>query len=169
MKILRKILLLTAMLSTALSVSAQNRTNEISNQQPSANQDSTSVGISGGFNNNIASQPSNANSAVVAPMYCQNRTMTWSVGANTCSGTASQTNEGANRTVVSSGTNTGSVTYTCSNNNFTNQRSMTCVAPTPPTAPPPPTGQCWSYGNGSEVGAIPGTNRTPRPCNAWGM
>lgn len=123
MKILKHILLLTALLSISFTISAQ--------QGPAANQDSTSVGASGGSNNNITSQPSNANSAVVAPMYCQNRVMTWTVGANTCSGTAGQTNEGANRTVVSSGTNTGSATYTCSNNSYINERSATCIAPTP--------------------------------------
>lgn len=125
MKNFRKGLLLTAILSTALSVSAQNR-------DSGADDDSTRVGL--GFNNFIADEPSDPNSAVIAPQFCPTENVTWAVGANGCSGTANTANPGVSRTVTATGVNSGSATFTCSGatNTFTGPNAgATCVAPPP--------------------------------------
>lgn len=123
----RKVLLVSALILSSFTVSAQNRTGD---------DDSTRVGL--GFNNSIADEPSDPNSAVIAPMYCPNQSVSWGVGANNCTGTANTANPGVSRTVTATGVNTGSATFTCSaaTNTFTGPNAgATCVAPPPPPVP----------------------------------
>ncbi|OQW69119.1 MAG: hypothetical protein BVN34_06350 [Proteobacteria bacterium ST_bin12] len=117
-----KFLLLTVLLSTSFSVSAQNISDDNSNA------DSTSINA-GGYGL-ISSTPPNPNSAVIAPQYCPNQNVSWVVGSNTCTGTANTANTGVSRNVIATGINSGSATYTCnSSNTFTGPTGASCTSP----------------------------------------
>ena len=67
------------------------------------------------------------------PANCTSQSKSWTVGANTCSGSTGVTTGGTNKVVSATSTNTGNATFTCNNatDTYALQGGATCAPPAP--------------------------------------